>query len=229
MSSFDLVRVWHKQIKKYYCQCEIKVQGREDASVFCGKLRLSSTPARCLFLCLLVHHMCPPSQSHSHSHPIPPSLHLFTKACLLQFCVRRGEGSLEVRLPRANAPALSDYFAADSTCSLWYKGSHEIRSNSKHPDPGWQNLSEPPQSWFWHPTVRCFRWQGTGCEGWEACVNFGNCEAEQTLSVHISCVHYQTALPRSVNDSVCLRLLLALSHTHTPPSLYSSHTLKTTF
>lgn len=102
-----------------------------------------------------------------------------------------------------------------------------VRSDQipKHPDPGWQNLSEPPQSWFWHPTVRCFRWQGTGCEGWEACVNFGNCEAEQTLSVHISCVHYQTALPRSVNDSVCLRLLLALSltHTHTTLSLFKPH------
>lgn len=53
-------------------------------------------------------------------------------------------------------------------------------------------------------------------------MNFGNCEAEQTLSVHISCVHYQTALPRSVNDSVCLRLLLALSHTHHPLSIQAT-------
>lgn len=224
MSSFDLVWLWHKQIKKYYCQCEIKVQGREDASVFCGKLRLSSTPARCLFLCLSVHHMCPPSHSHSHSHPIPPSLHLFTKACLLQFCVRRGEGSLEVRLPRANAPALSDYFAADSTCSLWYKGSHEIRSNSKT-SRSWLTKSQWTSAELvlashsaLLPLARHRVWRMGGmCELWEL---WGRANFKRP---YIMCPLPDSSASFGKWQRLSTSASRSLSHTHTTLSLFKPH------
>lgn len=60
----------------------------------------------------------------------------------------------------ANAPTLSYYFSADSTHSVRFKDSHEIRSNSKKlcsniPNAATQKLSDPPQSCFWHPTMPC--------------------------------------------------------------------------
>lgn len=137
--------------------CHCKIKARECECVFLCRCRRKASVNNTSEMSISVFVSAPyvPS-SHFHPHPITPCLHLFTKACLLQFCVTE-RGSLEVHT-LANAPTLSDYFAADSTHSMWYKGSHEIRSNYKTgcsnvPKLTVKKLSDPLQSWFWYPIV----------------------------------------------------------------------------
>ncbi len=153
----------------FACQCEMKAQECEDVSVFAQ----SSSHVRQwdVCFCLLSQHACPPP-----TRTLVP-FHLVYICLLKLVCFTSVYNTARVswgppRRAQANAAALSDYFAGDSTYLMWYKGSREIGSNSKMLGFNVPRLadknSDPPQSWFRHPMMHCF-----GCEGWEGCVNFG--------------------------------------------------------
>lgn len=112
-----------------------------------GKKLLSSTPVRCLFLCLLDHHTCPP--------PTLVPFHL-VYICLLKlvyfsfvYDTARVSGVPPCRA-LANAPTLSDYFATDSIHLMRYEGSHEISSNKIKKDvltsQCWQTKTQWPST-----------------------------------------------------------------------------------
>lgn len=106
--------------------------------------------------------------SHYRSRSIPPSLHLFTKARVLQFSCMTRRRSHEVHraCTLANAPTLSDCFGPDCARSMRYESSHEIRSNSKMRCFTISELAGGKKlSLELVLAVCCFLWRGPGCEG----------------------------------------------------------------
>lgn len=115
----------------------------------------------------------------------------------------------------ANAPTLSLYFPTDSARSAWFKDSHEIRSNSPKlcsniPNAATHKTRRPS---FWHPTMPCS--EAVDVKDGRYVWTLWTVRQSKLSGGHASCVHQQTALPRSVNDSVCL----CRAHSLTPATL----------